>query len=393
MEAPRIVTAAEARAYWYKNSDEGGCNNYTHEARIKDLVNRGLQYLNDKGAACESRVFDREEGCSTCRIAGTVGNFQAEVKNQLGRGMPRLVLHSMDVRAITPSKELYLHDVDVFGQVMHVDEGEDMCILMVIAVGLDERGEEISLNELIKTKTLTEIKRIWRDLETSEKAAHLTKVFQETTSWQIFQGLAVPHDYASDVEDICNPHLLDLLYDDKATYEALCKKPDLGFNFTFVPGPPGCGKTHYMLTYIAQKESSRFVIVAHSNDMESEMSERMQAKGEKFTTRRVLFLGRSLKQTELPFPWAAIPPIEMEESVLQEVAEDEGIIVIGTVKKLDDLRKACRSKGFTLRFEEVLHDEFVRQQWLDFFTIAKLAKNPCPLPSYRRPKTNKVHSQ
>ena len=63
--------------------------------------------------------------------------------------------------------------------------------------------------------------------------------------------------------------------------------------------------------------------------------------------------------------------------MLQDVAEKEGIIVIGTVKKLDDLRKACRDKNFPLRFEEILHDEFVRQQWLDFFTIAKLAKDPC----------------
>ena len=104
----------------------------------------------------------------------------------------------------------------------------------------------------------------------------------------------VPHDYASDVEDICNPHLLSLLYDDKKMYEALCTKPDYKFNFTFVPGPPGCGKTYYMLNYIQERASSRFAIVAHSNVIESELSERMQAKGEQFTTRKIYFLGRSL---------------------------------------------------------------------------------------------------
>ena len=63
--------------------------------------------------------------------------------------------------------------------------------------------------------------------------------------------------------------------------------------------------------------------------------------------------------------------------MLKEVAEAEVIMVIGTVKKIDDLRKRCREYGFALRFQEILHDEFVRQMKLDFYTISKVAANPC----------------
>ena len=43
--------------------------------------------------------------------------------------------------------------------------------------------------------------------------------------------------------------------------------------------------------------------------------------------------------------------------MLKEVAEAEVIMVIGTVKKIDDLRKRCGEYSFALRFEGILHDE------------------------------------
>ena len=46
------------------------------------------------------------------------------------------------------------------------------------------------------------------------------------------------------------------------------------------------------------------------------------------------------------------------------------------MKKIDDLRRRCKEFGLELRFGELLHDEFVRQTWLDFFTIAKVADHP-----------------
>ena len=90
----------------------------------------------------------------------------------------------------------------------------------------------------------------------------------------------VPHDFASDTEDIINPDLLGLIHNDKEIYESLCNEPRTDFNLKFVPGPPGCGKTFFMLEYIEGNEDSRFGIVAHSNMIEVELATRMQAKGE-----------------------------------------------------------------------------------------------------------------
>ena len=93
----------------------------------------------------------------------------------------------------------------------------------------------------------------------------------------------VPRDYASDNEDITNSDLLGLIHNDKEIYESLCNEPRKDFSFKLVPGPPGCGKTTFMLNYIQGKEDSRFDIVAHSNLIELELATRMQAEGENFT--------------------------------------------------------------------------------------------------------------
>jgi hypothetical protein len=53
---------------------------------------------------------------------------------------------------VTPNTELYLPDVDVFGVVVDLDEAAQMCTLQLTAVGLDEDGEETSLQELVEKK-------------------------------------------------------------------------------------------------------------------------------------------------------------------------------------------------------------------------------------------------
>ena len=186
----------------------------------------------------------------------------------------------------------------------------------------------------------------------------------------------VPHDFASDTQDIINPDLLGLIYNDKAVYESLCNEPREDFSFKFVSGAPGCGKSFFMLKYIAGKEESRFGIVAHSNLLEIEMASRMQEKGDSFTLRKIYFLGKSLVGHDLPLTWTVMTPSDMHEQLLREIAEDDGVVVIGTVKKMDDLRRRGKEFGIAIRFPEILHDEFARQTWLEFFTIAKIADYP-----------------
>ena len=79
-----------------------------------------------------------------------------------------------------------------------------------------------------------------------------------------------PHDFASDTEDLINPDLLGLIHNDMEVYESLCEEPREDFNFKYVSGPPGCGKTFFVRNYIEGTEDSRFGIVAHSNMIEQE---------------------------------------------------------------------------------------------------------------------------
>jgi len=138
----------------------------------------------------------------------------------------------------------------------------------------------------------------------------------------------------------------------------------------------GCCETHYILKYIEQREDTQFSVVAQSSMIESELSDRMQVEGVNINLRKIYFIGKPLRGADLPPTWTAITPAQMEESMLQEIAEGQCSIVIGTVRNLIDLMTRCREHSFTLRSEEILHDEFVRQM-LDFFTFAKIADHPC----------------
>ena len=82
----------------------------------------------------------------------------------------------------------------------------------------------------------------------------------------------------------------------------------------------------------------------------------------------------------------------MEDSMFQEITEEECSIVIGTVNMLDNLRKRCMEHSFTLRSEEILHDEFVRQM-LHFFTLAMTADLPCGYRALGDPNQAKVNME
>ena len=80
---------------------------------------------------------------------------------------------------------------------------------------------------------------------------------------------------------------------------------------------------------------------------------------------------------------------DIYDSLCYEPSED---FAIGTMKKMDDLRKRCREHSFTLCSEEIFHDEFVRQM-LDFFTFAKIADRPCGYQALDDPKQAKVNME
>ena len=78
----------------------------------------------------------------------------------------------------------------------------------------------------------------------------------------------------------------------------------------------------------------------------------------------------------MPHNWSVQNPWHFDDESLLELMECEQVIVIGTVKKLDDLRRQCKQAGaadnLCLRFACVLHDEVPRQMLLDLYSGAKL---------------------
>ena len=85
--------------------------------------------------------------------------------------------------------------------------------------------------------------------------------------------------------------------------------------------------------------------------------------------------------------------MDMEEDLLRDITYRDGVIVIGTVKKIDDLRHRCKEFSLELRFQKVLHDEFVRQSWSDFFTVAKGCRRALFLLGPRRSEANEADNR
>ena len=147
------LNAEEAQYTWERFSDDVS-GAYVKEKAIADQVRRGTQYLQEKGAAFEAMAFERDEDSDVCKIAGTLDDYE-RVRKGLERKMPCLMLCCIDLSKVTPSTQLFLFDADVIGYVVTMDEQAEVCTLQVTAVGLDEEGEETSLNEFRQARLLT----------------------------------------------------------------------------------------------------------------------------------------------------------------------------------------------------------------------------------------------
>ena len=83
-------------------SRPSGCN-FVHEAVVSEQAWRGIKYLRKKDAANEKRV---------------------KVIEGLNRGMPRLLLLNVDLKAVTARIEMYLPNVNVCGFIVALDDLE-----------------------------------------------------------------------------------------------------------------------------------------------------------------------------------------------------------------------------------------------------------------------------
>lgn len=179
------------------------------------------------------------------------------------------------------------------------------------------------------------------------------------------------------------------------------REPRRVFAFQYIGGPPGAGKTLLMFYLLRaamhenQPHAVRRLIAVHSNKIEYEMADRMM-KGTEYINERVIFLGHSLryliKDMALPVKWTVCSPCHMDEALLIEVLSENDIIAVGTVKKVDDLRRAAKNRiGQKLRFAYIFYDGFDRQHKLDFYAIAKVATRICKDRVFGDPRQTKFY--
>ena len=208
----------------FKGEDEVDSESSEQETAIEVRARKGMQYLQERVSFFERRAFYMEGEDGKCRIAGFHDSFK-EVTEGLDRNMPLLYLLEIDLQGITLNTELYLPDIEVFGVVVNMKEAPERCTLKVLGVGLDEGCVMTSMKELIQERSLDLIQNMWQRLNKDYKKKYLTNILQLQTSWRIYKPFRVPHDFAEDIEDIVNPDLRTLLFDDTAIYETLCQKP------------------------------------------------------------------------------------------------------------------------------------------------------------------------
>ena len=83
MEARRPLTQEAAARFWARFSDDGGCD-LEQEMAISEQASRGIQYLQEKGAAFERLAFEPDEDRGECKIAGTLDKFERVKKKRIG---------------------------------------------------------------------------------------------------------------------------------------------------------------------------------------------------------------------------------------------------------------------------------------------------------------------
>ena len=359
---------------------------------IEEKVQLGIQYLQEKNVHFNGQFFlDKFEAVEKATIADT--RFSAEVPEALNLRKPCLVVAHCDVSTFVPKQEVYLVDIHALATVKKVHDDDHMCLVEVTAIGLDDTGHRCPLSDVLHWKRLVELRREWDQMKPFSKKSILTECLGVSTAVAVYKGTLLPHDYASHTEAIRNQDLVELLFDASAFYSKLSIGSPGGKScFQYVSGPPGCGKTTAMLKQIEQFRG-RKLVAAHSNLLERELYTRMIKQTDVFTSRMVVFLGPSLRDENLPDSWHCWTPFNMNDDQIESIVAASELLVIGTVKKIDDLRHRCQSApgGGRLEFDAILHDEFARQQWLDLYTVAKVCTATGAYTAYGDPKQTKVH--
>ena len=369
-------------------------------------VNDAINYLRRKADAnLWSFYHSAYDDAWLALVDNGLGNRrkQIEVGKLISGATPVIRLLGGKARGFRNNQEVYLKNFNALGVVRETHDDLGRLHVEIVATGLDvmatiDRGY---------TDMLEQLKRAWQNMESAAKKTSVSLFLGQTTRVVPFETPFVPHDFGTDVTDIVQSELIELLRNPQKFFHDLLDQlhanphdiPEiLSRPFLLVCGPPGCGKT-FKILQIMTSCPHRIAISCHSNAMIVEVLEKIieERAFHANLTRRLLFLGDALKGSELPPAWEAKQPGDFSPAELWEIADLENIVVIGTVKKLDDLRSRLK-EFFTqheiytrrLRFNRVLDDEFARKAWLDFFSVCKLLDQNGTFMGFGDPKQTKA---
>jgi hypothetical protein len=367
---------------------------------IQDTLFLAMHYLYGKDVFNVREFFDDTfDTVGTGHIADTRDKNVIRALNKVGK--PSLTLTECDVTMFVPKQEVYLVDVHALGIIREIDEVNKTCTVEITAVSFDKDGYRCPFKDVIQMRGLDALKHEWSTMY--DPQGTLKDCLGRETAVAVYTGSKLPHDYANDTADILNLDLLHLLFNAFDFYTDLVTTDPHIPAFQFISGPPGCGKTTTMLQQI-DDFPGRKVLAAHSNLLEKELHDRMIQRSGRFLTMFILFLGPTFRGADLPEGWYAWSPFHLGDEQIESIVMAAEILVIGTVKKIDDLRKICKqylakksndiaaSEGpliNTLRFQMVLHDEFARQHWLELYSMAKVCDEYGEYKAYGDPGQTK----
>lgn len=129
----------------------------------------------DKGDAFVEAFFDRDfVDVGRCKMTSIVSHIRAGLA--FHQNSPCLILSDFDVTEYRTHMEVYLPNFDILGIIVDLDtktEAHSWCKMQVTTVPVTLTDESVSLQDLLRWKTLSDLQAEWAQRTENDKRYHL----------------------------------------------------------------------------------------------------------------------------------------------------------------------------------------------------------------------------
>ena len=214
----------------------------------------------------------------------------------------------------------------------------------------------------------------WMELSEHDKVEAVSSFDGKRVHLYRISSTNLPHRFdRGTAADIVNKDLVWLMLEPFEYFKQTALQTTSSFQI--VKGGPGCGKSEWIIEQITVTSAAcRNCMCTPSNRLLHDLLDRL-IKGSALAGLPVFVLGKKHRDLVLP---SNINYIDLDRlSSGRDIASanmllhSPRLLVMGTVKKIDDLRQALASEG-QLRFANIFHDEYPRETLLDTFVISKV---------------------